>query len=148
MEKQMDACVPHEKPRLDLALNNLTGTTGVLAGVVAAEDGLPIAVRLRSDQNGEVWAAAASAMGRIGRKVLAKLSKGELQVGVFDTDRYRLLVRPISLGYLLAVCEPETNIGLVTMELEASANALDQSLALIAPRAAADPVYRKGAEQP
>jgi len=135
----MNGWLPPEKSGLDLAMNGLTGTMGVLAGVVAAEDGLPIAVRLRSDQNGEVWAAAASAMGRIGRKVLAKLSKGELQVGVFDTDRYRLIVRPISLGYLLAVCEPKASIGVVTMELEAAAKALDQSLFVIMPRAVADP---------
>ena len=143
----MDGWLPHEKPGLDLALNSLTNTTGVLAGVVAAEDGLPIAVRLRSDQNGEVWAAAASAMGRIGRKVLARLAQGELEIGVFDTDRYRLLVRPISLGYLLAVCEPETNIGLVTMELEVSARALDGRPPVVAPQTAADPAYWKGAEQ-
>ena len=141
MEKQMNGWLPPEKSGLDLALNGLTGTMGVLAGVVAAEDGLPIAVRLRSDQNGEVWAAAASAMGRIGRKVLARLAKGELEVGVFDTDRYRLLVRPISLGYVLAVCEPEASIGLVATELEAAARALDQSLSVIVPRAMADPAY-------
>ncbi len=114
---------------------------GVLAGVVAAEDGLPIAVRLRTDQDGDVWSAAAAAMGRIGRKMLRRLDKGDLEVGVFDTNRYRLIVRAVRLGYLLAVCEPEANIGLITMELEAAAERLDRAAVALAPNAVADPAY-------
>jgi predicted regulator of Ras-like GTPase activity (Roadblock/LC7/MglB family) len=148
MSRLTDSWPPDEKPGIDRALSGLTNTMGVLAGVVAAEDGLPIAVRVRTDQDGDVWSAAAAAMGRIGRKVLRRLGKGELEVGVFDTDKYRLLVRAVRLGYLLAVCDPEANIGLVTMEMEAAAEALDRAATALVPSAVADPAYWKGAAHP
>lgn len=141
MNRLTNSWPPDGKPDLDRALSGLTDAMGVLAGVVAAEDGLPIAVRLRTDQDGDVWSAAAAAMGRIGRKMLRRLDKGDLEVGVFDTNRYRLIVRAVRLGYLLAVCEPEANIGLITMELEAAAERLDRAAVALAPNAVADPAY-------
>ncbi len=123
------------------ALETLTSASKVLAAVLAAEDGLPIAVRLRANQDGDVWAAAASAMGRMGRKALARLGKGELSWGAFDTRKYRLLVRPVSLGYLLAICEPDANIGLIGVELDGAAEALDRALPGAAPAAAPEAAY-------
>ena len=141
MSRPTDSWPPDEKPDLDRALSGLTNAMGVLAGVVAAEDGLPIAVRLRTDQDRDVWSAAAAAMGRIGRKVLRRLGKGELEIGVFDTDRYRLLVRAVRLGYLLTVCEPDARLGLIAMEMDAAARALDHVAAALVPSAVADPAY-------
>jgi predicted regulator of Ras-like GTPase activity (Roadblock/LC7/MglB family) len=64
-------------------------------------------------------------MGRLARKVLARLSKGGLRVALFDTEAYRFLLRPISVGYLLAVCAPDANVGLVSIEIETAAASLD-----------------------
>ncbi len=123
------------------ALETLTSASKVLAAVLAAEDGLPIAVRLRSNHDRDVWAAAASAMGRMGRKVLARLGKGELTWGAFDTRKYRLLVRPVSLGYLLAICEPDANMGMIGVELDGAADALDRAMPGGVAAAAPDPAY-------
>lgn len=121
----MDYLPPPERPGFDEALETLTETPGVRAAVVAAEDGLPIAMRLQSDQDGEMWAAVASSMGRLAQRVLKRLARGSLEVGVFDTDRYRFLVCPLRVGFLLAVCEPQANVGLVTLEMQAAATALE-----------------------
>jgi predicted regulator of Ras-like GTPase activity (Roadblock/LC7/MglB family) len=112
-------------PQFHAALQSLVATRGVLAAVVAAPDGLPVAVRVQDGHDGEAWAAAASIMGRLARKVLTRLSRGRLEVAFFDTEAYRFLLRPISVGYLLAVCAPDANVGLVSIEIETAAASLE-----------------------
>jgi predicted regulator of Ras-like GTPase activity (Roadblock/LC7/MglB family) len=120
----MNGAAP-QGPQFHAALQSLVATRGVLAAVLAAPDGLPVAIRVQSGHDGEAWAAAASIMGRLARKVLTRLSKGRLEVAFFDTEAYRFLLRPISLGYLLAVCAPDANVGLVSIEMETAAANLE-----------------------
>jgi predicted regulator of Ras-like GTPase activity (Roadblock/LC7/MglB family) len=109
----------------------------VQAGVVATEDGLPLALRVQANQDADALAAAAAAIGRLAVRIARELGHGELQMGVFDADQFRLLIRPLSLGFLLVVSEPGGNLGLIAGKMHSTAAALDEVAAAMSAVSAA-----------
>jgi len=116
---------------LDEALRVLTATPGVTGGLVATSDGLPLAVRLRPDHDRDGLAAAAASVGRLVSKAIAELGRGDFQLAALDTDRLRLIIAPLSLGYLLAVAEADANLGVIAAELANAAKAAERAAAAI-----------------
>jgi predicted regulator of Ras-like GTPase activity (Roadblock/LC7/MglB family) len=120
-----------EGSRFELPLNVLTATPGVCGGVVATDDGLPLAVRLQAGHDREALSAAAAVLGRLAAMVIATLDRGELELGVLEGEKLRLMVRPLSLGFLLVLTEPEANLGLIAREIARAAEALEQAAAAV-----------------
>ncbi|GEM_PF-2706648 len=118
--------------RFDRPLEILTRVRGVLGGLVATGDGLPLAVHMHGDRNGEVLAAAAAAIGRLARRASDRLGRGAFELGVFDGPSYRFLVQPLSVGFLLVVAEPEANVHLISTEMSSSAAALNEAAVSLA----------------
>jgi len=126
--------IAEEGLRFDEPLAALTGTPGVQGSLVATEDGLPLAVRLRRDRDPEALSAAAAAMGRISQRALAALDRGDLELSVLDADQFRLMVSPLSLGFLMVVAEPDANLGLIAADMSTAVEALERAaVALGAP---------------
>jgi len=115
------------------ALDALTGLRGVLGGLLATEDGFPVAARLHAGHDTEAMAAAASAMGRIAVSTLGNLDRGDLEVAAFEATRLTFLVRRLSVGFLLAITEPEANLGFIAAEMSRTAATLEQAAALLSP---------------
>ena len=111
------------------ALRSLAARPGVLAALMASEDGLPIAVQMGPGHDAEIWSAAASVMGRLAQRALTEMGKGDLEVGVIDTDRFRIVLRPLSVGFLLAVCGSEASIVQIAARMAEVAVALDHAAA-------------------
>jgi len=124
-------------PRLDQPLQALTATPGVQAGLVATDDGLPIATRLRPRQDADALSGTAAAIGRLAATAVAGLGKGELQLGVFDAEQFRLIVRPLSVGFLLVLAEPDANLGLIAGRMCSAAAAIEEIAAGISAENAA-----------
>jgi len=120
-----------EGSRFELPLTVLVATPGVCGGVVATDDGLPLAVRLQAGHDREALSAAAAVLGRLAAMVIATLDRGELELGVLEGEKLRLMVRPLSLGFLLVLTEPEANLGLIAREIARAAEALEQAAAAV-----------------
>ena len=89
------------------ALRPLLETAGVLGGVLATPDGLPMAAALKEGLDEEGIAATGARLGQLAR---AGMGEEALEMMVLEATRLRLVVRPVSLGYLVVVAEPNSGI--------------------------------------
>ena len=118
-------------------LDTLMGIPGVLAGMVATDEGLPLAARLRTELDQEALAAAAAVLGQLGTRTLKDTESGDLEVVVLDASKFRFVVRPVALGYLMVVTEPLSEADPLLGEMVNAAACLDVvGSALAGPRAA------------
>jgi predicted regulator of Ras-like GTPase activity (Roadblock/LC7/MglB family) len=113
-------------------LESLSRLPGIEGGVVATDDGLPLATRFSSRLDGETLAAAAAAMGQSTRNVLRGITWGELGMAVLEGSRMKFLVCPLSVGYLLALAKPDADLRAITPQVSVAARDLDQAFASLA----------------
>jgi predicted regulator of Ras-like GTPase activity (Roadblock/LC7/MglB family) len=126
-----------KKPGLGGTLDALMGIPGVLAGMVATDDGLPLAARLRTELDEEALAAAAAVLGQLGTRTLKDTGRGDLEAIVLDASKFRFVVQPVALGYLMVVTDPLAEADPVLGEMTKAAACLDKAgSALAEPRAA------------
>jgi predicted regulator of Ras-like GTPase activity (Roadblock/LC7/MglB family) len=116
---------------LDAALEGLLSTTGVVGAILATRDGLPLALRLPARQDRDSLAAGAAALGGLAAQVLSRLERGGFELAVFDAEKMRVFVRPLSLGFLLVVGETEANVGLISEDMRRAASDLEASAAAL-----------------
>jgi predicted regulator of Ras-like GTPase activity (Roadblock/LC7/MglB family) len=116
-------------------LDGLTSPSSVLGGVVATEDGLPLAARLPADLDGESLAAAAAAAGKLAERALSDTGRGDLEVAVLEASRSKLLVCPLTVGYLLAIADPGADLVSLGLQIADAARGLEAASAslVIAP---------------
>jgi len=116
---------------LDATLEGLLSTTGAVGAILATTDGLPLAVRLPARQDRDSLAAAAAALGGLAAQVLSRLERGGFELAVFDAEKMRVFVRPLSLGFLLVVGETEANVGLIAEDMRRAASDLEMAAAAL-----------------
>jgi len=116
---------------LDAALEGLLSTAGVVGAILATADGFPLAVRLPVRQDRDSLAAGAAALAGLAAQVLARLESGGLDLALFDADEMRVLVRPLSLGFLLVVGDTEANVGLIAEDMRRAASDLETAAAAL-----------------
>jgi len=116
---------------LDAALEGLLSTAGVVGAILATSDGLPLAVRLPVRQDRDSLAAGAAALAGLAAQVLSRLERGGLDLAIFDADKMRVLVRPLSLGFLLVVGDTEANVGLIAEDMRRAASDLETAAAAL-----------------
>jgi predicted regulator of Ras-like GTPase activity (Roadblock/LC7/MglB family) len=111
------------------SLESLLSVPGVLAGMVATEEGLPLAARLRSELDGDALAAAAAVLGQLGSKALDGMGRGGLRVVVLDASKFRFMIQPLGIGYLMVVTDPNTEPDPVAAEIILAAADLGRATA-------------------
>jgi predicted regulator of Ras-like GTPase activity (Roadblock/LC7/MglB family) len=116
-----------ERPRD--SLRSLLELPGVLAGMIATEEGLPLAARLRSALDEDALAAAAAVLGQLGTKALDGMGNGNLGLVVLDASKFRFMVQPLAAGYLMLVTEPDAEPEPVAAEMTAAVVELDRAIA-------------------
>ncbi len=119
------------------SLESLLALPGVLAGMVATEEGLPVAARLRSELDEEALAAAAAVLGRLGPKALGGIGYDETDLVMLDASKFRFMVRPLAVGYLMVVTDPSAEPDPVAAEMSTAATDLDRAAAGLGRRDAA-----------
>lgn len=127
----MSERVQPEGTRLEAPLEALTSRFGVLGAMVSTDDGLPLLVRLQSHHDQEALAAAGAALGKMTCEVLDRLNQGELEMAVLETEEFRFVVRPLSVGFLLVMAESEANVGLLSAEMSKAAAALEKAVSAV-----------------
>ncbi len=119
------------------SLRSLLELPGVLAGMIATEEGLPLAARLRSALDEDALAAAAAVLGQLGAKALDGMGNGDLGLLVLDASKFRFMVQPLAVGYLMLVTEPDAEAEPVAAEMTAAVTELDRAIAELGTRYAA-----------
>ena len=126
-----------KKPELADTLDTLMAVPGVLAGMVATDEGLPLAARLGTELDEEALAAAAAVLGQLGTRTLKETGRGDLEVVVLEASKFRFVVQPVALGYLMVVTDPLAEADPVLGEMTNAAACLEEAgSALAEPRAA------------
>ncbi len=118
-----------EAAGLDGILDSLTSLKGIEGGVVATEDGLPLATQLSSRLDEEALAGAAAAVGHSASRILNDISWGQLGMAVLEGSRMKLLVCPLSAGYLLALAAPEADLEAIAPQVSSAARDLEEAFA-------------------
>ena len=119
------------------SLDALMGVPGVLAGMVATEEGLPLDARLRSELDTDALAAAAAVLGQLGSRTAQAHRGNGLELVVLDASKYRFMVQPVSLGYLMAVTDPQIAADPVASQMARSAALLNKlAMTIVKPHAA------------
>jgi len=116
-------------------LEELRTQPGVTTALLAASDGLLIARAVEGDDADELWAAVSAVLGNLGGKLTAGLGGGELQSAAFTAVHCQFVVRRVSLGYLLAVAQPEADVEGICAGMETAAREVEAVTALLAPTA-------------
>lgn len=118
---------------LDLGepLERLVAQPGVVAGLVTTPDGLPVAMRAQDEETGEAWAAVAAVLANAAGKLLASYGQGGLLSATFQADRRSVLIRTLSLGFLVAVAEPHLDGDLLTARMRVAASDLERAASTI-----------------
>jgi predicted regulator of Ras-like GTPase activity (Roadblock/LC7/MglB family) len=125
------------KTRWGGSLEALMGVPGVLAGMIATEEGLPLDARLRTELDREALAAAAAVLGQLGSRTLTGSESNGLELVVLDSSKYRFMVQPVALGYLMVVTDPQIAADSVATQMAESVAMLERAVtALSDPRAA------------
>ncbi|MFB3882093.1 MAG: hypothetical protein ACE149_12570 [Armatimonadota bacterium] len=88
---------------LGAALAPLGDSDGVLGGVVCGEDGLSLAAVSRDSVDRDAIAAAGAWLGKLARRSGAR-------VVLVDASRLMIIIRPVSLGYLVVAANPAASI--------------------------------------
>lgn len=108
------------------SLDALMGVPGVLAGMIATEEGLPLDARLRGELDADALAAAAAVLGQLGSRTVQAHGGRGLELVVLDASKYRFMVQPVTLGYLMAVTDPQIAADPVATQMARSAALLNK----------------------
>ena len=120
---------PERQWAIDLqrTLDALVAADDVLGGVVATEDGLVLATRLPVGLDGEALAAAAAAAGSFAERALAGANWGDLEIVALEATKLKLIVCPLSVGYLLTVAEPDADLRPLVPQIAGAARDLNRT---------------------
>lgn len=108
-------------------LEALMEIAGVLACMVATEEGLPLVARLRTELDEDGLAAAAAVLGQLGSRALAGMEHAQVQLVVLDASKLRFMVQPVALGYLMVVTEPSAQADPVAEQMNSAAAGLGRA---------------------
>ncbi len=123
----------HRARTMDLTepLERLVAQPGVVAGLVTTPDGLPVAMRAQDEETGEAWAAVAAVLANAAGKLLASYGQGGLLSATFQADRRSVLIRTLSLGFLVAVAEPHLDGDSLSARMRVAASDLERAASTI-----------------
>jgi predicted regulator of Ras-like GTPase activity (Roadblock/LC7/MglB family) len=124
---------PHDLPAFGPALRRLAESPDMVGALVAARDGLPVALQM-PEETGEAWAAMAAVLGNLAGQLLTE-SGDEMTAAVFTAENYQFVAMPVTVGFLLGVATPGADsaalyerVRAVAEDVNAAATALATNL--------------------
>lgn len=115
---------------MQATLEELNKTPGIVGAFVVDSDGIIIASDVPSDADAETCAALVAALKSSADKSLNRLGSGGLSTAFFEMEMQKVFLHATDVGSLVALAEPDANLGLVRMELRQAAKRLDQGVAV------------------
>jgi len=99
--------------------------TGILGSMVVGADGIPIMADFSAPINDEMVAALVSSITNSANKVIQKLTSGEMDSFIIETESNKIFLQNSKLGYLVILTNSEANLGLVRVEMKTAAQRLN-----------------------
>jgi len=110
-------------------IDTVTRVSGVQAAAICDYDGILIEGYTATDLvEREHLCAWAAEMGRAAAKTTESWEGGALRVALFESSVGSLMLADVGKGYLVAVGDPTTNLGLLRLEIERAAAMLRRAL--------------------
>ncbi len=113
---------------MEEALAQLNKLSGVRGSMVVGTDGMVIASEVEEGIDQEVVAAETVSLLKTAERSLSKLDSGPVIKGMVSGQWGRVLFVGAELGLLVALTEPEANLGLVWLELKNTLQRLNAKL--------------------
>ncbi len=113
---------------MEETLSQLNKTSGVRGSMVVGRDGIIISSEVEEGIDQEVVAAETIALLRTSERSLSKLDSGPVIKGMISGELGKVLFVGVELGLLIALTEPEANLGLVWLELKNTLQRLNARL--------------------
>lgn len=113
---------------MERILAELNKTPGVIGSFVVAADGIIVASDFATELNDEMMGALTSSIINSTEKATKKMEHGELVSFIVETDTTKMFFHSTRTGFLVCVAGPETNLGLVRVEMRAAADKLNNSM--------------------
>lgn len=113
---------------MEETLTQLNKTRGVRGSMVVGRDGMIIASEVEEGIDQEVVAAETIALLKTSERSLSKLDPGPVIKGMISGELGKVLFVGAELGLLIALTEPEANLGLVWLELKNTLQRLNARL--------------------
>lgn len=110
---------------MDRILAELNKTPGVIGSFVVAADGIIVASDFDTELNDEVMGALTSSIINSTEKATKKMEQGDLVSFIVETDSNKMFFNSTRSGYLVCVAAPESNLGLIRVEMRSAAEKLN-----------------------
>lgn len=99
--------------------------------VVSTEDGLLVAAQLPEGYDAEALAGAAAALGELAQACAGDLGRDGAELMVLDGTKMRFAVRPVGVGYLMVLGEPESDMADIASAMHNAGDLLDRATATL-----------------
>ncbi|MBX3728210.1 MAG: roadblock/LC7 domain-containing protein [Candidatus Sumerlaeia bacterium] len=110
---------------MERTLAELNKTPGVIGSFVVAADGIIVASDFTTELNDEMMGALTSSIINSTEKATKKMEQGELISFIVETDRNKLFFNATRSGFLVCVAQPDSNLGLIRVEMRAASERLN-----------------------
>ena len=98
---------------------------GILGSMVVGEDGIPILTDFSAPMNDEMVAALVSSITNSANKVVQKLTQGDMESFIIETNSNKIFLQNSKIGFLVILTTAEANLGLVRVEMKTAAQRLN-----------------------
>lgn len=113
---------------LERILADLNGVEGVTGSLVSGRDGLIIAERAPEGTDTDLACAMASTLFGTGEKAAEELSQGDVSQAMVEANGGKLLLIAGEQAILMAMTDPEVNLGLIRIEMRRCIKEIEESL--------------------
>ena len=108
-------------------LEDLNKTPGIVGSFVVDDDGIIVASDVSLGADAEQASALISALTNAADKSLTRLGAGSLGSAFFEMMEQKVFLQATPVGNLVALAEPNANLGLVRLEMRRAAQSLQAS---------------------
>jgi len=110
---------------MERLLSEINKIPGVIGSFVVASDGIIVASDFTTEINDELMGALTSSIINSTEKASRKMELGSLQGFIIETDRNRIFFQATRSGFLVCLAGPDSNLGLLRVELRAASERLN-----------------------
>jgi predicted regulator of Ras-like GTPase activity (Roadblock/LC7/MglB family) len=111
-------------------LAELNKTPGIVGSFVVAVDGIIVVSDFTTELNDEMMGALTSSIINSTEKAVKKMEQGDLVSFIVETDTSKMFFHSTRTGFLVCITGPDANVGLVRVEMRATAEKLNASMNL------------------
>ena len=102
---------------MERVLSDLNKVPGIQGSLVVGNDGIVIISDLSDEINEDEISALASSLILTAGKICQKLEQGPLNTLLVETNTTKWYIQHLNIGYLVAIAEGESNLGLIRVEM-------------------------------